>query len=249
MSLTWVRALIGRHMVSLATRIKPMAISSGVIGSFLLSPDWLARNSLIYSATGKSQIYKFIMQKRESLILAGLLKNLLHVYHFPEAQNLNNLRMHITQFSPGAVFYMLQNWISHQKLKSKQWIEQKFWTLIPKKGGLIGLLILISSFPKSPIHHITVVVVVIFIQNTDIPVSSLLFEDCFSPEQWVAWRPPGRLPGPGAGLLSCRRSWGSNLEAVALAPGWHQSHTEDPLQAMKKTYHMYITSISHEHHI
>ena len=43
-----VRALIGRHMVSLATVIKPMATCSTLIGSFLAPSSWLDRNSLTW---------------------------------------------------------------------------------------------------------------------------------------------------------------------------------------------------------
>lgn len=43
-----VKALIGRHMVSLATVIKPMATCSTLIGSFLAPSSWLDRNSLTW---------------------------------------------------------------------------------------------------------------------------------------------------------------------------------------------------------
>jgi len=43
-----VRALIGRHMVSLATVIKPMATCSTLIGSFLAPSSWVERNSFTW---------------------------------------------------------------------------------------------------------------------------------------------------------------------------------------------------------
>ena len=173
--------------------------------------------------------------------MTGLLKNIL--FHFAVAQILNNLSIKTHNVLHLLCNYVTKLNISSNSVTTKQLIDQKFWMSIPQKVGDIYHLILLPSYPDSPIHHITVVV--IFTQDTHIPVSSLHLKTCCSPVQWVAWRPPGRLPGPGAGLLSCRRSWGSNQEAVALAPGWHQSHTEDHLQAIRTC----ITCTSHEYNM